>query len=262
MGDYQLYPVEPLPLGKDELSGIVKRLKTGQISGLNVTIPHKTAIIKELDKLSPVANLIGAVNTIYVRSKQAIGDNTDAGGFKLDLELFINESGRSDELGTTKRPKQALVLGAGGAARAVVYSLIENRWDVVIAARKPAQSNAIAHSIGRVGTNSRISIIRLDKKSISLIKDSIDLIVNTTPAGMWPDVDSCAWPIDLDFPPHVLVYDLVYKPRRTRLYKLAREQGIPVVNGLGMLVEQAALAFEFWTGIAPSREEMYKAINS
>ena len=98
MGEYKLYPVKPLPLGNDELNTILKRLKTGQIAGLNVTIPHKTAIIKELDKLSSVANLIGAVNTIYMRSGQSVGDNTDAGGFKLDLERFIRDSGKGDEL--------------------------------------------------------------------------------------------------------------------------------------------------------------------
>jgi shikimate dehydrogenase len=79
---------------------------------------------------------------------------------------------------------------------------------------------------------------------------------------MHPDVDGCPWPQDMEFPMYGLVYDLVYKPRRTKLIKLAHEQKIPAVNGIGMLVEQAALAFELWTGISPSRDKMYKAINS
>jgi len=261
-GDYRLYPVEPLPTGKEKLRAVVQRLMTGQISGLNVTIPHKTAIIKEIDKLSSAANLIGAVNTIYLRSGLVFGDNTDAGGFILDLERFISESGRSDDINNNMTPKQALVLGAGGAARAVVHSLVQNGWKVIIAARNITNSEAIAHSMIINGSVSSISSIRLNIKSISLIKDSISLIVNATPVGMWPDASNCPWPLDLDFPPHGLVYDLVYKPRQTKLIKLAREQGLPAVNGIGMLVEQAALAFELWTGISPSRDEMYRAINT
>jgi shikimate dehydrogenase len=260
MGDYRLYPIEPMPAGEDKLRAVVQRLKSGQITGLNVTIPHKTAIIQQLDKLSPTANLIGAVNTIYLRSGQVFGDNTDAGGFKLDLERFINKSGSVDKVNNI--PKQALVLGAGGAARAVVHSLIEIGWKVIIAARDPEKSSAIAHSVRNFGVENSITSIRLDSKSISSIKDLVNLIVNTTPAGMWPDVDSCAWPLELNFPTNGLVYDLVYKPRQTKLLNLARDQGLPAANGIGMLVEQAALAFELWTGISPSRDEMVRAINT
>lgn len=250
-GDYTLFPISPDdPIGLPQLLG---RVRAGELHGLNVTIPHKQAIIPLLNELTPSAHDIGAVNTVYLKNGKLIGHNTDAPGFAFDLEraldVAVNAGGR------------ALVLGTGGAARAVVYALLAGGWDVILAIRAAdtAMAEALIHSFKRVAAHEMPSHVLLDADALRPILDQFQLIVNTTPLGMSPEVNVSPWPVGLAFPKKVKVYDVVYNPRETLFIKQARDAGLRAETGLGMLVAQAALSFEAWTGRAPSIASMFAA---
>jgi shikimate dehydrogenase len=244
-GDYSLFPIHPDD--KQGLEDLLARVRCGAIHGFNVTIPHKQTVIPLLDELTSTAKSIGAVNTIYLRDNKLIGDNTDAQGFLADLKRFLaTETLRHGEL-------EALVLGAGGSARAVVYALANDGWNVSIAARRAEQAQQLADSFANYQL--RITLFQNLQSLIS----NISLIVNTTPVGMAPNADQSPWPEDLSLPPHAAIYDLVYNPRETKFVQDARHQGLQATTGLGMLIEQAALSFETWTGHHPSQEIMRMA---
>ncbi len=245
-GDYSLFPIGP-----DDLQGLkdlLARVRAGEITGLNVTIPHKQNVIQLLDELTPMARAIGAVNTIYLRKDKLIGDNTDATGFLKDLKRFLDM-----ECPGPPASQIALVLGAGGSARAVVHALLADEWKVTITARRLEQARGLSESF----TDRSLSIGD-DLSNIEL--SDISLVVNTTPLGMSPNVDQSPWPENLPFPPHAAIYDLVYNPAETKLVKDALVEGLPATSGLGMLISQAALAFEIWTGKSVSREIMLSAL--
>ena len=239
-GDYSLFPIQPED--KKGLQDLVSHVCSGEIQGLNVTIPHKQNVIPFLDELTPTALAIGAVNTIYLRDNKLMGDNTDAPGFLADLKKFLaTETQKHRALGV-------LVLGAGGSARAVVYALLNDGWNVTIASRRIEQAQQLADSF----TNYHLQVADFNLSNIEL--SNISLLVNTTPIGMTPKVNASPLPDNLSLPRHVSIYDLVYNPRETKLVKDAHTQGLTATTGLGMLIEQAALSFELWTGHYPSRE--------
>jgi shikimate dehydrogenase len=260
-GSYSLFPVDPAH--PDELAALLERVRNGEIHGLNVTIPHKQTVIPLLDELSKTAKAIGAVNTIYARNGRLIGDNTDAAGFWEDVSsLMVNGKSRivnrKSKTSNYQSPiinpqlpitnyQSALVLGAGGSARAVVFALKAHGWDVSVAARRIEQAKALVTEFGLQAAQSLDSPI-----------SNVDLLINTTPLGMIPDIETCAW--DGDFPPGAFVYDLVYNPSETVLMKRARAAGLQASNGLGMLIEQAALAFELWTDHNADRTAMRESI--
>jgi shikimate dehydrogenase len=251
-GEYALFPIQPDD--KQGLKDLLGGVRRGEIHGLNVTIPHKQNVIDFLDELTPTADAIEAVNTIYQQNHKLIGENTDAPGFLSDLKRFLTTGTH------TRGDARVLVLGAGGSARAVVYALLNDGWDVTIAARRREQAQQLADSFA--GYKSLLTLCHLSdienrSTNFQLPVSDISLIVNTTPVGMTPDMDHSPWPEDLPFPPHAEIYDLVYNPRETRLVRDARAQGQPATTGLGMLIEQAALAFEIWTGHRPPREVMF-----
>ena len=246
-GEYSLFPIHP---DDDQpLNDLLSRVRSGEIQGLNVTIPHKQNVIRFLDELTPTAESIGAVNTIYLRNNKLIGDNTDATGFLLDLKKFLTtETRRHGDAG-------ALVLGAGGSARAIIYALLNHGWKVTLAARRLEQAARLATFF----IQHKLQITNYELSNIEL--SNISLIVNTTPVGMTPNIDQSPWPENLSFPPHAVIYDLVYNPRETKLVRDACSQGRSATTGLGMLIEQAALSFEIWTGHKPPREAMFDAVN-
>ena len=241
-GEYSLFPINPQD--KKGLQCLLSRVRSGEFHGLNVTIPHKQNVVSFLDELTSTAKAIGAVNTIYLREDKLIGDNTDASGFLYDLRKFLTtESRRHGD-------KNALVLGAGGSARAVIYALLNDAWKVTITARRAERAQQLADSF----LNYKLSISVCDLSDIDV--SNIVLIVNTTPVGMIPDTDQSPLPENLPLPRHVSIYDLVYNPRETKLVKDALAQELNATTGLGMLIEQAALSFEIWTGTEPLREIM------
>ena len=154
-----------------------------------------------------------------------------------------------------------LILGAGGASRAVVYFLALAGWKVTIAARRLEQVEALIRDIRPYLTNGRLSPVLLSGLALSGTLDEFTLIVNTTPVGMTPNIDASPWPIDLKYPPQGLVYDLVYNPPETVFLQQARKAGLATRNGLGMLVRQASASFERWTGRVAPCEAMWKAVD-
>ena len=244
-GDYSLFPVSPDE--KQGLEDLLARVRSGEITGLNVTIPHKQNVIPFLDELTPTARAIGAVNTVYPYENKLLGHNTDVQGFMFDLKRFIGDR----ELGIGNR-RSALVLGAGGSARAVVYALKNDGWNITVAARRIEQAQELASHYNSVEPIELASEIRPSK---------FQLVVNTTPVGMTPNVSRSPWPGGLPFPHQAMIYDLVYNPRATKLVKDACAAGLSATTGLGMLIEQAALSFEIWTDFNPSRSALFESIN-
>ena len=238
-GTYSLFPISPDD--KQGLHSLLARVRAGEIHGLNVTIPHKQNVIPLLDELTPTAKAIGAVNTIYLRDDKLIGDNTDAAGFLADLKKFMG--GWRLEIGNS-----ALVLGAGGAARAVVYALLNDGWKVTLAVRRIEQAEQLSQSF----PNHQLLITNY--ANLQLSREAFNLLVNTTPLGMSPNIETSPLPENTTLSKDTVVYDLVYNPRETRLVNDARAQGCSATTGLGMLIEQAALAFERWTGYTPPRD--------
>ena len=253
-GDYSLFPIAPDD--KQGLKDLLARLRTGELHGLNVTIPHKQNVIEFLDELTPTAKAIGAVNTIYLKESKLIGDNTDAAGFLTDLRKFLAESPSPLGRGAGVREKSAIVLGAGGSARAVVYALLNDGWNVTISARRIEQAQELAISF----PNYQLPITNY--ANLQSLVSNLSLLVNTTPLGMTPNIDESPLPENLSLPSNAFIYDLVYNPRETKLVREARQQGLRAATGLGMLIEQAALSFELWTGCIPSREILHQSVES
>lgn len=242
----------PLPVHPQNLETAVQGLPALGFKGVNVTVPHKQTIMPFLDSIEPGADLIGAVNTVVVKrerdaSWQLEGHNTDWLGFLADLKsLSVDINGRD-----------CLILGAGGSARAVVYGLAKAGIKIHLLARRAAQAEALAADF------SSVADMRVDAlSSLSSLVDNLEapLIVNATPLGMSPDVESSIWPDDVPFPDDSVVYDLVYNPLETQLMRQAKAAGCQASNGLGMLIHQGALAFELWMGQKPNKQVMKEAL--
>lgn len=252
-GSYSLFPIHPDD--KDGLKDLLARVRAGELHGLNVTIPHKQNVIELMDELTSTAQTISAVNTIHLREGKLIGDNTDAAGFLADLKKNTAESPSpilGEGLGV--REKSALVLGAGGSARAVVYALLTDGWDVTVSARRIEQAQEL------VSQFKNADAAELNVKTFQL--SNFQLIINTTPLGMTPNIDQSPLPENLSLPSNAFVYDLVYNPRETKLVRGAHSQGLRAATGLGMLIEQAALAFELWTCHTPPRDVLWTAVDN
>ena len=252
-GEYRLYPIPPFPEGQAAMLALLNRLRSGELLGLNVTIPHKQNVIPFLDELTPAARAIGAVNTICVRrDNHLVGDNTDAAGFFSDLQRFAP----FPSLPSSFIPEgpSSLILGAGGSAHAIVYALAQAGWNVYVAARRLEQAQALVASLSTGKT--MITAIPLDAEAYSR---QVSLVVNTTPVGMFPNSQASPWPEATPFPTGAFIYDLVYNPAETQLVRAARAAGLRAANGLGMLIEQAILGFEIWTGRRPSRQALWQA---
>ncbi len=250
-GEYSLCPVEPG--SSTALEFVLDQVRVGNLAGLNVTIPYKQTVIPLLGRLTPAAAAIGAVNTIYFDQEQLVGDNTDAPGFISDLRKFAGEK-------FEEQPEKIIVLGAGGSARAVTWALAKDSTPILVAARNIGQAKHLVDSIRLSRDGANLEAIELSVNALRNQFDHTKLIVNTTPLGMIPNIDLSPWPDELDFPGSAIVYDLIYNPRETRLINRARKKGLRASTGLGMLVEQAALGFEIWTGCKPDRDLMLSSL--
>lgn len=258
-GDYQLIPVMGLPQGSSQLFAVLEKVRGGELDGINITVPHKQNVLPFLDELSTSARSTGAVNTIFKRDGILVGENTDIAGFINDLKR-IGIKQQTDQM--------AFVLGAGGGARAVIWGLLNSGWQVNIFARRPEQGQQIVDWFRRNSVNTgqsidnRLSAFILNSRTVERMigEQTVHLIVNATPLGMTSQLQGNAWPDGVPFPREAIIYDLVYSPAQTELIKHARQNGLLAFNGLGMLVEQAALAFEIWTGEPAPREAMRLAV--
>jgi shikimate dehydrogenase len=245
-----LFPIPPGEEGREQIAGLVERMRSKELHGLNVTIPHKQSMMPFVDRLSSTAKAVGAVNTLSIQRGQLVGENTDVPGFLRDLTRHFGDLAGS-----------VVVLGAGGSARAVVYALAQAGWQVAVLARRAEQAADLAAAIEVAGgfTVGKIQAGPLEKKRLAQTALSCDLLVNTTPLGMHPNNQSCPWPEDLPLPENAAVYDLVYNPLETVLVRRAREAGLHAASGAGMLSAQAALAFQMWTGLEPPYAVMEQA---
>jgi shikimate dehydrogenase len=250
-GNYFLYPV--LPNDLQSLNDLLNRIRGSEITGLNVTIPHKQEVIPLLDELTPTAKTIGAVNTISMQNGKLTGANTDAAGFSADLRKFLPQMNRKN-----KSNHNALVLGGGGSARAITYALVNESWKVTFATRRPQNADTFLSQFSN--HDPKISNIELDANAIRSLNFPLHLIINATPLGMSPQIENSPWPSELSFPQTAVFYDLIYNPKETKFVLDARAAGVPAFSGMGMLVEQAALSFELWTGCIVPRDLLFDAV--
>ncbi len=228
----------PLPVEPERVEKVTPALRTFNFMGANVTVPHKQAIMRYMDEIDPVAREIGAVNTIAVRDGRMLGFNTDADGF---LQSLL-------ETGFSPRGARCLVLGAGGAARAVVFSLAKaGARAISIFNRTVERAAFLVDDISSVYADIRFSCELLSPQTLDAANNSFDLVVNTTSLGMFPQVDASPWDDGIPLP-EAVICDLVYTPIQTKFLQQAASQGLPTVDGTGMLIYQGAKAFEIWTG--------------
>jgi shikimate dehydrogenase len=220
-------PPESLP---DALAG----LKALGFRGANVTIPHKEQAILGLDEVTPEARSLGAVNTLVVSDGKLVGHNTDVAGFLAAL----------DNAGCS--PRRAVVLGAGGAARAAVFALLSRGATVTVANRSPQRAQGLVNTLS--APSLQADTCPLDTMGLRDALSRADLLVNATPVGMWPATGATPLPSDIGLHPGLTVMDLIYNPLETLLLRQARQPGAMVINGMDMLIHQGAIAFRLWTG--------------
>ena len=230
-GSYETVEVAP-----EALPDFVARLRTGEFAGGNVTVPHKEAILPLLDHVGETARRMGAVNTVWRAQDGSLhGDNTDAFGFLAHLDASAP--------GWDGRTETALIIGAGGAARAVIHGLVERGVGrILLTNRSPDRAAALARDF-----DGRVEAMAWERRS-ELVGQA-DLIVNTTSLGMKGQP-----PLDLDLAalrPGTIVDDIVYVPLETPLLAEAKRRGGIAVDGLGMLLHQAVPGFERWFGRRP-----------
>lgn len=215
--------------------------------GFNCTIPHKIHVIEFLDKLSPAAETIGAVNCVVIRDGLLIGDNTDGKGFLQSVEAV--------------RPAQglrAVILGAGGAARAIAVELAMAGADhLTIVNRSAHRGEALAKHVQKAsGVPTEFNLLVGDYEA----PEGTKLLVNATSIGLFPDIDARV-PVNLDrLHSEVVVCDVIPNPPRTRLIREAEQRGHFVLDGLGMLVNQGVIGLKLWTGLDPDPHVMRQAL--
>lgn len=220
------------------LAQAIEGIRALGISGLNVTIPHKVAVIPFLDELDPLARKIGAVNTIVNDAGFLRGYNTDASGFLRALR----------DRGFEPEGKQVAILGAGGASRAISFVLAESGANLVILNRwqELDWAEELARQINDT-FKKEVKALESDEANLEAALDRADIVVNATSVGMSPHIDESPVPARL-LRPDLAVFDIVYNPLKTRLATEAARAGAETVMGLDMLVWQGALSFEMWTG--------------
>lgn len=229
-GSYERVDVPPA-----ELPGFVARLRAGEFVGGNVTVPNKEAVLPLLDEVSVTARAMGAANTLWMEDGRLRGDNTDAYGFLAHLDACVP--------GWAGRARTALVLGAGGAARAVIHGLAERGLErIILVNRSPERAVELAAAFPK-------AVEARPWRDIATLVGESDLIVNTTSLGMRGQP-----PLEIDLSalrPGTIVDDIVYVPLETPLLAQARRRGGVPVDGLGMLLHQAVPGFERWFGVRP-----------
>ena len=220
-----------------DINGCLEGMKAIHIKGMSVTIPYKSAVIPLLDKVDGLAKRIGAVNTIVNDSDRLIGYNTDAAGAFKALEEKVELSG-----------KTCIIVGAGGAARAIGFILKEKGVELRVTNRSVERGKALALSLA-------CPFIPLN----NLEKATADLLIHTTPAGMAPRTEGCIVP-EQTLKKGMVVMDIIYNPLETRLLTMARDRGCLTINGLDMFIHQGAEQFRLWTGLEAPVSTMSRAV--
>lgn len=247
------YVYVPFSVAPEALELALRSLPALGIVGVNLTIPHKERALSLVDEITEEARDVGAINTVHCVDGRLIADNTDGRGFYQPLA----------EAGFDARGCEAVVVGAGGAARSVVFRLArEGAKRIWLVNRSFDRAVALAGAVEAAGYDgAAVQPLRIeDRESLARALGRAALLVHTTRIGMHPDVDGLpAIPLDA-LHRNLFVYDLVYNPIMTRLLIEARERGCTVLGGAKMLVYQGAAAFERWTGVWPPTEVMEAAV--
>jgi shikimate dehydrogenase len=231
---YELMPVPP-----DIVRASLKSLRDeGGFLGVNVTVPLKELVLPYV-QADAIAKAVGAANTIDLRNLTAT--NTDVGGFMDDLRANAVKLDGA----------RVVVLGAGGAARAAVYGLVQAGAEVLIVNRSHEKAQRLANDL-KISGDVIVS-------HAEAAESNPTLIVNATSVGMIPSVNQSPWPANVPMPREVIGYDMVYRPERTLFMQQVEARGGQAANGLGMLVRQGAAAFTLWTGVDAPIEVMYEA---
>lgn len=245
---YERFEVAP-----EHLAAEVRRKHAEGIDGYNLTVPHKQAVMSLLDEVVPAARAIGAVNTVVHSEAGYVGHNTDAPGLVRSLL----------EAGVVVDGARVVILGAGGAARAAVVGLAEaGAEEIAVLARRPEQSVALAESLG-VHAGCPLEAAPLGEAASYF--DSATLVVQATSATLAssPHAERFAASLPIEaLPPDAAVVDMVYEPLKTTVLARAEEHRLTIVDGLGMLLHQGAIAFEMWTGFEPPIDVMRSALNA
>ncbi|HZG60592.1 MAG TPA: shikimate dehydrogenase [Anoxybacillus sp.] len=231
---------------KEHLKDAVQGMRALGIAGFNVTIPHKTAIVPFLDDIDEMALQIGAVNTVVNENGRLIGYNTDGEGFVRAL---------CEELNIELAGKRILLIGAGGAARGIYFSLARSKASCIDLCNRTVSKAEELINERTISVLSRAYSIHEAQQSLG----NYDIIINTTSVGMYPNVEEI--PLSLDnLKKGTVVSDIIYNPLETMLLKEAKRCGAITQNGVGMFVYQGALAFEKWTGIFPDTNRMKQIV--
>lgn len=238
---YELLDRTPL-----QLAAAVDELRDEAYLGANVTIPHKERVAPLMDRVAEEAQATGAVNTVTRDGKRLIGHNTDVGAFRVALDALV---------GRQKMPRTAVVLGAGGGARAVVHGLITEGFQrVIVFNRHLHRAENLVRFFGRTAAHMELKAMPWHDSVIEAELAKAKVLVNASAVGLGSDVSPI--PAEL-LPPEMLVLDLIYTPRETRLLRDAKAAGAAAtMNGELMLLHQGAAAFRLWTGQEPPLELM------
>lgn len=233
----------------DKLGAAMQALDTLGMRGINLTIPHKVAVIEHLDELSPEARAIGAVNTVRIEGGKKIGENTDGKGFLRGVRT---------DAGMDPKGKRVVMLGAGGAARAIGTELVLAGAASLHVVNRSVERGSTMVADLQSATGG--SVVFEQWRGTFAVPDDCDLFVNATSIGLYPDVDAMP-PVDLSGAREdMLVADAVFNPPETRLLATAKAHGLPTLDGLSMLVYQGVIAFEMWTGKSPDEAAMKAAL--
>ncbi|ADL08214.1 shikimate dehydrogenase [Thermosediminibacter oceani] len=243
----------PFPVKPENLKEAIEGIRALNVGGVNVTIPHKVKVMNYLDEISKEAAVIGAVNTIVNKGGRLVGFNTDASGFKDALYRIA---------GVDLTGKRVLVLGAGGAARAVVgQCLLSGASSIIVSNRTKTRAKELEFHFKKAGMGSKISIIEWGKQPWRRVASRVDIIANTAGAGQKDDLGlelEIPWD-DLD--KNTVFFDAVYGSGSTRLLKEAQSRGHLTVPGKYMLLYQGVEAFKLWTGLDAPLEVMEAALD-
>ena len=243
------YVYVPFKVKSMELRKAIEGIRGLNLRGVNVTIPHKVAVVQLLDKLDPLAERIGAVNTIVNDEGILTGYNTDATGFLQTLH----------DRNIEPAEKKVLLLGAGGAARAIGHILTREKARVTILNRKQDLSWAedLAARLSR-NYKTEVKALELTAENLKKAVNNAEILVNATSLGMSPEIDATPVPAEL-LRADLTVFDVVYNPLQTRLLREAKAAGAKTIDGLEMLVRQGAVSFEIWTAVKPPADVMREA---
>jgi shikimate dehydrogenase len=225
---------EPADVPQADFPDFLRGLKTRGFAGGNITVPHKEAAFRAVDRRDEAAAAIGAVNTVWYEDDQLVGGNTDAYGFLAHIDATLP--------GWDRATRHSVVLGAGGAARAIVYALLARGMEVTVLNRTLARAQELTTHFARVSAHRWDELPRL--------LAGTDLLVNATSLGMSGNA-----PLDIDLAllrRDAIVYEIVYVPLETALLREARRRGYRTVEGLGMLLHQAVPGFARWFGVTPA----------